>query len=408
MNVNYIVREDYLEKIKPYVDKNIIKVLVGQRRVGKSYLLMEVRDYLVEEKKYLKENILFINKEFREFSFLNNYDDLFKYIDEKSLNFVEGHKKALFLDEIQDIEGFEKVLRSLQAEQDWDIYISGSNANILSSELSTFLSGRYIEIEVFPLSYSEFLKFHQLEETMDSFVKYYKFGGMPYLKNLELKDEVVYPYLKNVYDSIVLKDVVGRYSLRNVAFLESLVLFVSDNVGSVVSAKSISDYLRKDKLSISPSVVINYLSYLTQVYMLMKVNRKLIGKKILEIGEKYYFNDLGIRNAVYGYEVDDICKVMENLVYLELRRRGYRVFVGYDDVLEVDFVAEKDGKKLFVQVSYLLSETKTIDREFGNLINLSEVGEKLVVTLDDAFVKLNAGNYKGVDVVNCRDFLLGV
>lgn len=401
MNNKYISRPLYVSKIRPYMGKELIKVLIGQRRAGKSYLFYEVMDVLKKDIGIKGENIVYINKELSEFSDILNANDLEKYI--RGVAKGRRGKKALFIDEVQEVEGFEKVLRSLQAEGGWDIYISGSNANILSSELSTFLSGRYIEIEVFPLSYSEFLRFHGFESDKSSFNKYIKYGGLPYLIHLDLEDEIVYGYLRNVYDSILLKDVVKRYALRNVNFLQRLVLFLADNVGSVVSAKKISDCLVKERVAISPNVVLNYLAYMNAVYFIFDVKRKEIGKRIFEVGSKHYFSDLGIRHSIVGYSALDTGKVLENLVYLELRRRGYEVTVGRVGSVEIDFLAEKGAEKLYVQVAYLLQDAKTIEREFGNLLAIKDNHPKIVVTLDDYMGE----GFKGVKVVNAMEFLEG-
>jgi len=396
---DYIARPLYINKIRPYIGKSLIKVLIGQRRSGKSYLLYELMDLLKDEFVVGVDNIVYISKELAEFDVLKNDGDLLDYIKSRQLP-TDAHK-VLMIDEVQEIEQFEKVLRSLQAEGGWDIYISGSNANILSSELSTFLSGRYVEIEIFPLSYGEFLTFHKKPKGDESFIEYIKFGGLPYLIHLELLEEVVYPYLRNVYDSILLKDVVKRYRVRNVAFLQSLVSFLANNIGSIVSAKKIADYLLKERVRISPSVVINYLEFLNSVYFVFDVKRKAIGKKIFEVGSKHYFADLGIRHALFAYQSDDIAKILENLVYVQLRREGYEVFVGETEGKEIDFIAEKGGDKKYVQVAYLLNDQKTVEREFGNLLAIPDNYEKIVVSLD----KYVGTDYKGIKVVNAMEFL---
>ncbi|PIQ79061.1 ATPase [Candidatus Peregrinibacteria bacterium CG11_big_fil_rev_8_21_14_0_20_41_10] len=396
---DYIARPLYINKIRPYIGKSLIKVLIGQRRSGKSYLLYELMDLLKDEFVVGVDNIVYISKELAEFDVLKNDGDLLDYIKSRQLP-TDAHK-VLMIDEVQEIEQFEKVLRSLQAEGGWDIYISGSNANILSSELSTFLSGRYVEIEIFPLSYGEFLTFHKKPKGDESFIEYIKFGGLPYLIHLELLEEVVYPYLRNVYDSILLKDVVKRYRVRNVAFLQSLVSFLANNIGSIVSAKKIADYLLKERVRISPSVVINYLEFLNSVYFVFDVKRKAIGKKIFEVGSKHYFADLGIRHALFAYGADDIAKVLENLVYVQLRREGYEVFVGETEGKEIDFIAKKGGDKKYVQVAYLLNDQKTVEREFGNLLAIPDNYEKIVVSLD----KYVGTDYKGIKVVNAMEFL---
>jgi predicted AAA+ superfamily ATPase len=399
MKKNYISRPLYIDKIRPYFGKSLIKVMVGQRRTGKSYLLYEIIDVLKKESKIKAENIIYINKELFEFADIQNDRDLLTYIQECGVD--RRSKKALLIDEIQEIESFEKALRSLQAEGKWDIYISGSNANILSSELSTFLSGRYIEIEIFSLSYEEFLRFHKMKKGDDSFKKYIKFGGLPYLIHLDLQEEIINGYLRNVYDSILLKDVVKRCGVRNVFFLQRLTLFLADNIGSIVSAKKISDYLKKERVNISPNIVLDYLNYINSCFLVLDVKRKEIGKRIFEVGSKHYFSDLGIRHTLAPYNITDISKILENLVYLHLRRNGYKVYVGQLKGSEIDFIAEKSGKQKYIQVAYLLKDKKTIDREFGNLISIKDNYEKIVISLD----KYSGDSYKGIEVVYALDFL---
>jgi len=282
--VEYIKRKYYIEKIKAFFGKDIIKVIVGQRRVGKSYFLHQIKD---EIQKIIEDvNIIYINKELYEFRSIIDYVDLMEYVNQR---IIPSKKTALFIDEIQDIKDFEKALRSLQAEGIYDIYCSGSNANLLSGELATFLSGRYIEFKIYPLSYSEFLQFQNLNNSDLSFNKYLKFGGLPYLKNLELNEEIAYDYLRNIYKTILLKDVIARNNIRNVEFLQNLSEYISENTGNIISAKKISDYLKSQKINISNNIVLNYLIFLTNAFLINKVKRSEIGgKKIFEIGEKYY------------------------------------------------------------------------------------------------------------------------
>lgn len=399
MSSKYISRPLYINRIRPFIGKALIKVLVGQRRSGKSYILLEIMDILKSEFLIKPENIIYINKELSEFRDLINADDLHNYL-EKTTSKLKG-KKALFIDEIQEIDGFEKILRSLQSEGAWDIYISGSNANLLSSELATFLSGRYVEMEIYPLSYGEFLRFHKLKKGDDSFNDYIKFGGLPYLIHLELSQSVVYQYLKNVYDSILLKDLVKRYGIRNVSFLQQLTLYLADNIGSIVSSKKISDYLKNERINISPNQVLDYLNYINSVFLVLEVKRKEIGKKIFEIGFKHYFVDMGLRNSLVTYKPGDISKVLENLVFLQLKRQGYEVFVGQLKDGEIDFIAEKEGSKKYIQVAYLLNNEKTINREFGNLLEIPDNYEKIVITLD----KYAGKDFKGIKIINALDFL---
>jgi len=392
----YIKRPIYINQIKPFIDKDIIKVIIGQRRVGKSYLLFQIMDEI--KKKSKTANIIYINKELNEFDDIKNYQDLLNYIKKNTKN----KKNYIFIDEIQDIENFEKALRNLKAEEKYDIYCTGSNANLLSSEIATYLSGRYIEIKVYGLNYTEFLQFHKLEENTDSFLKFIKYGGLPYLINLELNDETVYHYLKSIYNTILLKDVVDRYNIRNVSFLENLVDYLADNTGSLVSAKKISDFLKSQKINISPNVVLDYLSFLTNAFFVFKVSRSEIqGKKIFEINDKYYFEDLGLRHSLIGYKQIDINKILENLVFLHLQILGYKITVGQLKDKEIDFVCEKNNKKVYVQVAYLINN-KNKDREFGNLLQIKDNHPKIVVSSDEF---IGNSEYKGIKHLNIRNFL---
>jgi uncharacterized protein len=394
----YIPRERYIEKIKPFIDKDIIKVFTGQRRVGKSYMLFHVMDLLLE--KGIKEkNIIYINKELHEFEDIKTHKDLIEYINKIKL---KNQKNYIFIDEVQEIDKFEKALESLLAEGGFDIYCTGSNANMLSGELATYLSGRYIEIKIFGLSYLEFLKFHRLEKNKDSFFKFIKYGGLPYLINLSLEDDVIYEYLINIYNAILFKDVVKRHGVRNIAFLEKLIEYVADNTGSIVSAKKISDFLKSQKINISPNVIIEYLNYLTNAFFLFKASRSEIGgKKIFKIDEKYFFEDLGLRHSVIGYKQTDISKILENIVFLHLKILGYKITVGklYDK--EIDFVCEKLGEKIYIQVVYLINNEKTIEREFGNLLKIKDNYRKIVVSMDEVI----GNKYKGIEQINILDFL---
>ncbi|MBI4691655.1 MAG: ATP-binding protein [Nitrospirae bacterium] len=394
----YIRRTYYLERIRPFMNKDLIKVLVGQRRVGKSYLLLQIMDELVRQG-IGKNNILYLNKELHEFDAIRDYRDLLRYIKQTT----GGKKKtALFIDEIQGISQFEKALRDLQATGGYDIYCTGSNADLLSGELATYLSGRYVEIEVYSLSYPEFLMFHKLENSEDSLLKYIKYGGLPYLINLDLSDAVVYDYLKSINNTILFKDVVARYNIRNVAFLERLVEYVADNVGSLVSAKKISDFLKSQKTKISPNIVLNYLSFLSDAFLIFKVRRSEIGgKKLFEINDKYYFQDCGLRHALVGYRLSDINKVLENIVYMHLKVSGYNVTVGQMGTREVDFVGEKKGERLYVQVAYLIPDKKTWEREFGNLLRISDNYPKFVVSMD----RMIEGGEKGIRHMHITQFI---
>ena len=397
MKNRYINRNIYTDKILPFTDKNLIKVIVGQRRVGKSYLLFQIIDYIQNNDS--KANIIYINKERYEFDTIKNYTELIEYCTNK---FRKNHKNYIFIDEIQDIENFEKALRHFSSEPDTDIYCTGSNAKLLSGELASSLSGRYIEIKVYGLSYIEFLEFHQLENHIQSLNKYLEIGGLPYIINLSPQNEVIFEYLRNIFSTIIYKDIITRYKIRNHIFLENLVKYLANNTGNLISAKKISDYLKSQNLKMSPQIVLDYLSYLENAFLVFKVNRSdLSGKKIFETNEKYYFEDIGLKNALTGENNIQINQVVENAVFNHLKIAGYDVKVGVSGNKEIDFIAYKNGKKLYVQAAYLLPDQQVIDREFGNLLEVNNNYKKMVVSLDQYAPK----NVQGVEHIHLIDFL---
>jgi uncharacterized protein len=393
----YIKRNNYLRKIEPFINKDVIKVIVGQRRVGKSYLLYQIMD---EIKKINKNpNVIYINKELYDFDNIKNYHNLISFIEKVS---NKNKKNYLFIDEIQEIDSFEKALRHFNTLGNYDIYCTGSNAKILSGEIAAHLSGRYIEIDVFSLSYLEFLLFHELEKNKESFFKYIKYGGLPYLIHLELNDEVVYEYINSIHDTIILKDVVSRFNIRNISFLDKLIEYLADNIGSILSAKRISDFLKTQKFDITPNTILNYLSFLVSTFYIFKAQRMNIkGRKIFEVNEKYYFGDLGLRNVVIPFKQVDISKILENLVFNHLLLNDYKVRIGQLNGKEIDFIAEKNGKILYVQVAYLILNEKVKTREFGNLLEIQDNYPKIVVSMDD----YSDGDYKGIIHMNILDFL---
>lgn len=396
MKRDFIRRNSYIEKIQPYIGKEVIKVFTGQRRVGKSYLLYQLIDKIEQET--ANANIIYINKELEEFSEIIDWQNLLSYINQKS----GSGTNYVFIDEIQEISEFERALRDLQARGGYDIYCTGSNAKMLSGELATYLSGRYIEIKVFGLSYTEFLEFHHLEKGKQSFNLFIKYGGLPYLKNLLLEDSIVFEYLRGIYHTILYKDIVDRHQIRNTRLLENLVQYLADNTGSLVSATQISKYLKSQQLNVSPKIIIAYLEFLREAFFVFRVQRANIhGKKIFESGEKYYFEDLGLRHTAMKYELNDIHKMLENVVYQHLLIRGFEVFVGYEKGKEIDFIAEKQDQKIYIQVAYLLHEESTRERETGNLLKINDNHPKLIVTLDD----YATGSIKGIQVVHVIDFL---
>lgn len=391
-------RKGYIDRIKPFMQKSVAKVLTGQRRVGKSFLLYQLIEEILAEEP--DANIIYINLEDFAFSSLQTAEDLHSYIISHS---KEKVKNYIFIDEIQDISGFEKVIRSLLLNEDNDIYITGSNAKILSGELATYLSGRYIEFKIYSLSYSEFLEFYGLTESETSYELYSRYGGLPYLLNLPLEDETVNEYLKSVYSTIVFRDVVSRYKLRNTLFLEKLIQFLSENIGNLFSAKNISDYLKSQHTTISVNQIQSYTEYLNNAFLIHRVERyDLIGKRVFEIGEKYYFENMGIRNIVIGYRITDKAKILENLVYNHLLYKGYDIKVGYYGDKEIDFIGEKNGEKLYIQVALKIDSDKTAEREFGNLLKIQDNYPKIVIT-EDTF---NGNSYQGIRHCPIRQFLM--
>lgn len=398
--IQLVNRPNYTERIAPFVNKNIIKVLTGQRRVGKSCILRQIQEHIEQMRPGC--NTICINKELEEFLFIRTHKDLSEYV---SKHLKSGTDNYLFIDEVQDIQGFETTLRSLQAQDACDIFITGSNATMLSSELSTYLSGRYVEFHIHSLSYEEFLKFHHTDASSQSLRSYLTLGGLPYLGNLPLEREVVFEYLRNVYSTIILKDVVKREGIRNVDFLESLALYTADNVGNLFSANNISRYLKSQRVNISTLQVINYLKALQNAYLVNKVRRiDVNGLHTFEIGDKYYFEDLGLRNCHHGFSMqNDIHKLMENAIFLHLVQSGYEVFTGQQtDGKEVDFVGRKGEKVVYVQSAYLLADERTKEREFGNLQAIRNNYPKYVVSLDEW---TSGSNVNGIGHVHLGEFL---
>jgi len=395
-----IIRNDYCKKIIPYIDKSLIKVLVGQRRVGKSYVLKMVTQYIENQNK--NANIIFINKEDFDFDFIRDAESLVNYVSSK---LISTQKNYLFIDEIQDIKDFEKALRSFFSKKQCDIYCTGSNAKMLSGELATYLSGRYIEFHIHGLSYKEFLDFHKLNNSDESFEKYIHYGGLPHLFEFGLQENLVNEYLKNLYTTILLKDVVSREKIRNVAFIENLSQYLANNVGSYVSALNISKFLKSQNIDINPSVIISYLRALCNAFIVQKVPRfDIQGRKIFENNDKYFFEDLGLRNILTGFSrIRDIHKLLENIVYKHLILNDFEVFIGKFSDKEIDFVGKKNGKYVYLQVAYLLTDQETIEREFGNLENIKDNYPKYVVSMDKVFSK---SDYNGIRHLSIRDFLL--
>jgi len=397
-----IQRERYLKQITPFIDKPIIKVITGIRRCGKSTFLKLICNLLTDNGVNLK-NILLINKDSLEFDSLNTYKQLVSYVTDRFKG-VED-KKYLFIDEVQEIEGWEKALSGFLTDNTADLFITGSNSRMLSSELATYISGRYVEFKLYTLTFSEFLKFREVTEPekMESeFALFMRYGGFPGIHRMEYDDEVIEQYVSSIYNTILLKDVVARNGLRDIALLERIAHFTADNCGNITSSKKIADYLKSQKMKGSVDTVQSYLSMLSSAFIFHKVNRfDLKGKRLLEIHEKYYVGDIGLKHSLLGYKINDISGHLENIVYLELLSRGYKVNIGKLNELEIDFIATRSNQQIYLQVAYLLADTKTIDREFGPLEKINDNYPKIVLSLD----KFLDNNRNGIKWYNLIDFL---
>lgn len=398
-NMATIIRQSYIDKIEKYLGKEIIIVLVGQRRVGKSCMMKMIRD---RKKADDCNNIIFIDKEKREFDCIQTYLDLNDYIGE---HFLSDKHNYILIDEIQDIKEFERSIRSYRTEPNTDIIITGSNARMLSNELSTLIGGRYKEIHIQSLSYNEFLEFHQLSDNDEALVLYIQYGGLPGLAKIGLEEDDAREYQMDIYHTALLKDVIMRNQIRNVPFLENLVRFLADNTGKLISANSISKYMKSQGESIASAAIINYISFLCEAYILHKVNRYDIhGKRIFETNDKFYFEDNGIRNAIAGGTREgDIEKVIENIIYQNLIRLGYQVYVGQLQAGEIDFVCTKPGgERIYVQASYIIADDATREREFGNLRSIKDNYPKYVISMTPL---LTQNDNDGITHLHLRKFL---
>lgn len=398
-----IKREVYMQRIRPFMNTELIKVFTGIRRAGKSVMLElvkgELRDSGVNE-----ANFLCIN--FEQFSNSQILDA--KALYEKIVAFQKGiqGKTYLFFDEIQEVEGWEKCINSCRVDFDCDIYITGSNAKLLSGELATYLAGRYVEFTIYPFSFAEFLEMSRLKnpeaDKSSCFMQFIKTGGMPFLSNFSGGDSAKKQYLMDIYNSIVLKDVVKRNSIRDVDALERIVAFAFSNIGHIFSATSLAKYFKSENRKISHDTILNYLKFCADAFLIYKINRyDLEGKKIVGVNEKYYCADHGLREAVFGKNIQNIDQVLENIVCLELLRRNFKVFVGKKGDTEIDFIAEKQDRKIYVQVAYLLASEETVKREFSVYSSVKDSFPKYVVSMDDFDFSQN-----GIIHKNIKDFLL--
>lgn len=399
-----IERKRYLDKITPFIEKPVIKVITGIRRCGKSTLLKQIIQ-LIENSNVAIEQIIHINMELMEFDGLKDYRDLYTYIQDRQTKI--DVKYYIFIDEVQEVEEWEKAINSLLAEGKSDIYISGSNARLLSSELATLLSGRYVEFKMYSLVFSEFITFlktkeksNTLEEQFDAFLK---FGGFPGIHHMELDDTVIRQYLQSIYNSVLLKDVIVRNNIRDAAMLDVISKYLIDNSGKITSAKSISDFMKSQNRKVSVDTVLNYIRLNCDALLFEKVERyDLKGKRLLETYEKYYMSDIGLRFATLGYTPESVSAQLENIVYLELKSRDYKITIGKLDDLEIDFIATKGTEKIYIQVSAQLINDKVIEREYRSLEMVKDSFPKYVLSLDKGFET----SRNGIRWMNIVDFLL--
>ena len=394
-----IRRQSYIDKIEKYLGKETIIVLVGQRRVGKSCILKMIRDDKMADS---DNNVIYIDKEKWQYDAIETYRDLNEHIEKHWDNTKHNY---ILIDEVQDIKEFERSVRSFRTEPNTDIIITGSNARMLSNELSTLIGGRYKEIYIQSLSYNEFLEFHNLADNDESLSLYIQYGGMPGLAKIGLEEDDAREYQTDIYHTVLLKDVIMRNQIRNVPFLENLVHFMADNIGKLISANSIAKYMKSQGESITSTLVINYISFLCEAYILHKVNRYDIhGKRIFENNDKFYFDDNGVRNAIAGGTREgDIEKVIENIIYQHLIRLGYQVYVGQLQAGEIDFVCTKpEGQRVYVQASYIIAEQATREREFGNLRSIKDNYPKYVISMTPLLAK---NDDDGITHIHLRKFL---
>ena len=398
-------RDEYIKQIVPFIDKDVIKVLTGIRRSGKSVMLKLLMEEL--KNKGINENqFIYINFENLKYRNLKNYERLYDFI----LNKVDDKYKSyyIFLDEIQEVEEWERCVNSLRVDEDFkfDIYITGSNAKLLSGELSTYLAGRYIEFVVYPFSFKEFFEIMKEKnkeiDLKEAFQDYVKFGGMPFLHNLDYNFEASMQYLQDLYASIILKDITQRNNIRDTDLLERIINYVVMNIGNTFSATSISKFFKSENRKVATETILNYIKACEEAFLVYRVARNdLLGKKILNVNEKYYIADHGIREAIMENNQKNINQVLENIVYFEMLRRGYNVKIGKVDNLEVDFVCKKNDETIYIQVSYLLASEDTKEREFSVLENIKDNYPKYVLSMDEFDMSRN-----GIKHVNLIEFLV--
>ena len=398
-----IDRPLYLDKIMPFVDTPFVKILTGVRRCGKSTILKMIIKKLREEKHVDDEQILSYRFDSMEYEDMTTKE---LYLELKS-KIIPSKKTYLFLDEIQEIEGWEKVVNTLASDFDVDIYITGSNSRMMSSEISTYLTGRYITFHIYTLSFEEYLMFKKsyttLKDLKQEFSQYVRLGGFPATHLQDYSQDEVYTIVKDIYNSTIFSDIVRRNQVKKIDQLERVVKYTFNNIGNTFSAKSISNYFKSEQRKIDNETVYSYLEKLQKAYILHKCSRyDLQGKDILKTQEKFYLADVSLRYSVLGYTVDSVAASLENIVYLELKRRGYDVYIGKIKDKEIDFVATKQNEKIYVQVTQEIKSEKTQKREYEQLLEIRDNYPKYVVMADN----FSGGNYEGIKTMNIVDFLL--
>lgn len=394
-----ISRELYMSRIRPFINRDIVKVLTGIRRCGKSVMLMLIQEEL-RSQGISTERMISVNLESQKESFSKSTDSIYEHI-RQTIN-VGSEKYYLFFDEIQELNGWETLINSIMVDFDVDIYITGSNAKLLSGELSTHLAGRYVEVKVYPFSFKEIMDAMPGLDVREAFEIYLRRGGMPFLYQFPMDDRSAHQYLMDIYNSIILKDIATRNRIRDIELLKKVMLYFIGNIGNTFSAANISKYLKSELRSVSTETIYNFIDYSKTACFLHLVSREnLVGKRVMQFQEKIYIADHGIREAIYGNNLRDINQTLENVIYLELLRRGYQVNIGKMNEFEIDFVAERDNGKIYVQVAYLLASDETIEREFGALEMVRDNYPKYVLSMDD----IDRGR-NGIRNINIRDFLL--
>ncbi len=396
-----LIRQKYLDKLISGKDLNLIKVITGVRRSGKSTLLLQYKDYLIKEK-VKDENIIYINFESAEFYDIKDYKDLYNYI---KIRINNKNKYYILLDEVQNVEKWEKAVNSILVDFNTDIYITGSNAYLLSSELTTLLAGRVLTIKIYPFSFNEFIKeypFKKEQDKFEKFDKYLKYGGMPMIVNMNDNEELIINYLNDLKEVVLKKDVINRNNIKDVVFLDNLIKYMASTIGNLTTPNSIAEFMKKNGSKISNETVDSYLKMLENAYFIYRVPRyELKGKQLLKTQGKYYFVDNGLKNMIDGISSYDTGSSYENLIYIELLRRGYEVYVGQYNDIEIDFIAIKPSERIYYQVSRSIMDEKVEEREKKSLLAINDNYKKVILTMDNVKNK----QIDGIEVINIIDFL---